>query len=43
VIVHPGYFYDFAAEAFLVVSLLPPPDEFDTAIDRLLPVAAGAR
>jgi len=43
VIVHPGYFFDFAAEAFLVVSLLPPPDEFDTAIDRLLPVAAGAR
>ena len=43
VIVHPGYFFDFAAEAFLVVSLLPPPDEFDTAIDRLLPIAAGAR
>lgn len=43
VIAHPGYFFDFAAEAFLVVSLLPPPDEFDTAIDRLLPVAAGAR
>jgi alanine-synthesizing transaminase len=43
VIVHPGYFFDFAEEAFLVMSLLPPPDEFDTAIDRLLPVAAGAR
>jgi aspartate/methionine/tyrosine aminotransferase len=24
VIVHPGYFFDFAEEAFLVVSLLPP-------------------
>jgi len=28
VIVHPGFFFDFAHEAFLVVSLLPPPDEF---------------
>ena len=38
-----NYFFDFDEEAFLVVSLLPPPDEFDTAIDRLLPIAAGAR
>jgi hypothetical protein len=43
VIVHPGYFFDFAGEAFLVVSLLPLPDEFDAAIDRMLPIAAGAR
>ena len=28
VVVHPGYFFDFAHEAFLVVSLLPPPDVF---------------
>ena len=41
VIVHPGYFFDFAGEAFLVVSLLPSPDDFDAAIDRMLPVVAG--
>jgi aspartate/methionine/tyrosine aminotransferase len=28
VVVHPGYFFDFAHEAFLVVSLLPQPDDF---------------
>ena len=28
VVVHPGYFFDFAHEAFLVVSLLPEPDVF---------------
>ena len=28
VAVHPGYFFDFAHEAFLVVSLLPEPGEF---------------
>ena len=35
VIVHPGYFFDFASEAFLVVSLLPAPDVFGRALDRL--------
>jgi hypothetical protein len=43
VIVHPGYFFDFAQEAFLVVSLLPAPAVFAEAIDRLLPLAGGAR
>jgi hypothetical protein len=28
VVVHPGYFFDFLHEAFLVVSLLPEPDVF---------------
>jgi alanine-synthesizing transaminase len=28
VLVHPGYFFDFPHEAFLVVSLLPEPGEF---------------
>ena len=28
VLVHPGYFYEFPSEAWLVVSLLPPPDVF---------------
>ena len=40
VIVHPGYFFDFRQEAFLVVSLLPEPASFDIAIARLLPIAA---
>jgi alanine-synthesizing transaminase len=42
VIVHPGYFFDFAAEAFLVISLLPAPAVFADAVDRLLPIASGA-
>jgi len=36
VLVHPGYFFDFPREAYLVVSLLPPPEDFTAAIDRLL-------
>lgn len=36
VLVHPGYFFDFPREAFLIVSLLPPPDIFDQAVDRIL-------
>jgi hypothetical protein len=36
VLVHPGYFFDFAAEAYLVVSLLPEPDVFAEGIERLL-------
>jgi len=41
VLVHPGYFFDFEREAYLVVSLLPDPDGFAEALDRLLPIAAG--
>jgi aspartate/methionine/tyrosine aminotransferase len=36
VLVHPGYFFDFPREAFLVLSLLPHPDVFDRAVSRLL-------
>ncbi|HMF94830.1 MAG TPA: pyridoxal phosphate-dependent aminotransferase [Vicinamibacterales bacterium] len=36
VLVHPGYFFDFPREAFLIVSLLPPPASFDAGIDRVL-------
>jgi aspartate/methionine/tyrosine aminotransferase len=40
--VHPGYFFDFDREAFLVVSLLPAPDVFAAAIDRMcLAIAKG--
>jgi alanine-synthesizing transaminase len=36
VVVHPGYFFDFPHEAFLVVSLLPEPATFARGIDRIL-------
>jgi len=36
VIVHPGYFFDFDREAFLVVSLLPEPDVFARGVQRIL-------
>jgi aspartate/methionine/tyrosine aminotransferase len=36
VLVHPGYFFDFARESFLVVSLLPPPNVFAGGIERIL-------
>ncbi len=36
VFVHPGYFYDFACEENIVISLLPPPEVFEPAIERLL-------
>ncbi len=43
VLVHPGYFFDFPEEAFLVLSLLPPPDVFDEAIRRIVATVQGAR
>lgn len=36
VLVHPGYFFDFPRESFLVVSLLPPAEQFSDGISRLL-------
>ena len=36
VLVHPGYFFDFPREAYVVASLLPPPAVFGPAITRLL-------
>ena len=35
VLVHPGYFFDFPREAFLVLSLLPPPALFKEGLRRL--------
>ena len=40
VLVHPGYFFDFPREAFLVTSLLPEPDRFEAAMTRVLKRAA---
>jgi aspartate/methionine/tyrosine aminotransferase len=36
VVVHPGYFFDFPGEAYLVLSLLPPPAEFGEGLARVL-------
>lgn len=36
VLVHPGYFFDFPRDGYLVVSLLPRPDVFRSAVERLL-------
>jgi alanine-synthesizing transaminase len=35
VLVHPGYFFDFEREAFLVLSLLPEPARFASALSTL--------
>jgi alanine-synthesizing transaminase len=39
ILVHPGYFFDFPAEAFIVVSLLPAEDVFGHAFPRVLRAA----
>jgi aspartate/methionine/tyrosine aminotransferase len=36
IIVHPGYFFDFDRDGFLIVSLLPPPEVFREATTRLV-------
>ena len=36
VLVHPGYFFDFGEESFLVLSLLPEPSVFGEAVSRLV-------
>jgi alanine-synthesizing transaminase len=38
VLVHPGFFFDFPHEAFVVVSLLPEPQTFREGVNRLLEV-----
>lgn len=39
VVVHPGYFYDFAEPGRIVLSLLPHPDRFARALSHLSAVA----
>lgn len=39
ILIHPGYFFDFPREAYVVVSLLPLPDVFEDATSRLLAFA----
>ena len=36
VLVHPGFFFDFAHEAFLVLSLLPEPGIFNEGLARIM-------
>ena len=36
VLVHPGFFFDFPHEAFIIVSLLPEPQVFADGIRRVL-------
>ena len=36
VLVHPGFFFDFPHEAFIIVSLLPEPQAFADGIRRVL-------
>jgi aspartate/methionine/tyrosine aminotransferase len=42
ILTHPGYFFDFEHEAFLVFSLLVPEDVFADAFDRTLRFAVAA-
>lgn len=43
VLVHPGFFFDFADEAYLVASLLPESGIFMEAMTRVVRVASGGR
>ena len=42
VLVHPGYFFDFPREAYVVVSLLPRPNAFADGVGRLVARAAAS-
>jgi alanine-synthesizing transaminase len=42
VLVHPGFFFDFPGEAFLILSLLPRPEVFEAGVTRLLARVARA-
>ena len=41
VVVQPSFFYDFEAEAFLVLSLLTPPAIFAEGLRRILDLAGS--
>ena len=43
VLVHPGFFFDFACEAFRVVSLRPAPEIFDEGSRRVISVVEGSQ
>jgi aspartate/methionine/tyrosine aminotransferase len=39
--VHPGYFFGFAGEGWLVVSLLTPEDEFRRGVEAICGMFGG--
>ena len=41
VLVHPGHFYDFPSDGYLVLSLITPPGEFGEGIAKLLDYVAA--
>lgn len=41
VLVHPGHFYDFPSDGYLIVSLLTPPAEFREGMGRVLGLLEG--
>ncbi len=41
VLVHPGHFYDFPSDGYLVVSLITPPVQFRKGIERVLALVNG--
>ncbi len=41
VLVHPGHFYDFPSDGYLVLSLITPGNEFADGIGRLLQTVRG--
>ena len=41
VIVHPGHFYDFAGDGYLVVSLIVDPEDFREGVSRILQVVGS--
>jgi aspartate/methionine/tyrosine aminotransferase len=41
ILVHPGFFFDFPHEAFVVVSLLPAEGAFAEGFERLLRYASA--
>jgi hypothetical protein len=42
VLLHPGFFFDFPREAYLVISLLIEPGRFDMGVSRMLARACGS-
>jgi hypothetical protein len=43
ILVHPGYFFDFEREAFLIISLLPEPASFSPAVQTIFHEAGRVR
>jgi hypothetical protein len=43
VLVHPGHFYDFPSDGYLVLSLITPENEFSEGISKLFELMENAR